>query len=107
MPIQTFRCQFCETEYSTFALAEKCEQELSGVDKNTVFDWAGATVRYKPGQGYYSIGTGKVTGIFICGVYKEKGRLRPMFKNARLRINQARQQVFSFRMASANACKSV
>ena len=74
MPIQTFRCQFCETEYSTFALAEKCEQELSGVDKNTVFDWAGATVRYKPGQGYYSIGTGKVTGIFICGAYKEKGK---------------------------------
>lgn len=72
MPIQTFRCQFCETEYSTFALAEKCEQELGGVDKNTIFDWADATVRYKPGQGYYTKGTGKVTGIFIGGSYGER-----------------------------------
>lgn len=39
MPIQTFRCQFCDTEYSTFAQAEKCEQELHGVDKETVFNW--------------------------------------------------------------------
>ena len=74
MPIQTFRCQFCETEYSTFALAEKCEQKLDGVDKNTVFDWVDATVNYRQEHKvYYTKGTGKVTGIFIGGVYKEKG----------------------------------
>jgi hypothetical protein len=74
MPKQTFRCQFCDTEYSTFALAEKCEQELRGVDKKAVFDWTDATVSYKPGQGYYAIGTGKVTGIYIVVDPKEKGK---------------------------------